>query len=189
MSGRRMMLKPQKPFIASEDKCAKLTEDLATAELMLQKSKSLKDTIDAKHTAAQEKCQKMVRKYDRLKASILGRASNQFAEGFVKAKEQIRIVDPNFDLSRIGFLKEIKDDQKVGDDDVDLDLLPKFDSESESEEEEENGDNDGDQGGDGGQGHGDNDGDNDGGQGQGNNEKGSDATMNRDTIANNEDLA
>ncbi|XP_057445170.1 uncharacterized protein LOC130737428 [Lotus japonicus] len=120
---------------SSEKKCAKLTEDLATSDLLLQKTKSLKEAIDVKHTAAQAKCRKMEEKYERLNASILGRASIQFGQGFLNAKEQISVVEPDFDLSCIGFLKEIKDGQVVGDDDVDIDLLPQFNSESEYEEE------------------------------------------------------
>ncbi|XP_057446495.1 uncharacterized protein LOC130738523 [Lotus japonicus] len=62
----------KKSLQESEDKCAKLTEELATSELLLKKTKSLRDTINSKHTILQEKCEKLVGKYDRLKESILG---------------------------------------------------------------------------------------------------------------------
>ncbi|XP_057439359.1 uncharacterized protein LOC130731171 isoform X2 [Lotus japonicus] len=124
-----------KKLTSAEEKCTKLTADLAASDLLLQKTKSLKEAINDKHTAVQAKCQKLEKKYERLNASILGRASLQFAQGFLAAKEQISVVEPGFDLSRIGWLKEIKDGQVVGDDDISLDLLPQFNDESESEEE------------------------------------------------------
>lgn len=120
----------------NEDQLAGVSKQLSETEILLRKEKSLRGAIDAKHTAAQEKIKELAAKHKRLKESILGRASRQFALGFVKAKEQISIVDPNFDLSKIGFLKEVRDGQVVGDDDIDLDDFPKFDSESEDEEEE-----------------------------------------------------
>ncbi|XP_057446356.1 uncharacterized protein LOC130738398 isoform X2 [Lotus japonicus] len=124
---------------SAEEKCAKLTEDLAASDLLLQKTKSLKEAINDKHTAIQAKYQKLEKKHDRLNASILGRASLQYAQGFLAAKEQISVVEPGFDLSRIGWLKEIKDGQVVGDDDISLDLLPQFNDESEPEEDGEDG--------------------------------------------------
>ncbi|XP_057454268.1 uncharacterized protein LOC130745880 [Lotus japonicus] len=134
-----------KKLKSAEEKCTKLTAELAASDLLLQKTTSLKEAINDKHTAIQAKCQKLEKKYERLNASILGRASIQFAQGFLAAKEQISVVEQGFDLSRIGWLKEIKDGQVVGDDDISLDLLPQFNDESESEEEEDDGEDKNDQ--------------------------------------------
>ncbi|XP_057414990.1 uncharacterized protein LOC130709872 [Lotus japonicus] len=60
-----------KKLTSAEEKCTKLTVDLAASDLLLQKTKSLKEAINDKHTAVQAKCQKLEKNHDNLHVATI----------------------------------------------------------------------------------------------------------------------
>lgn len=75
---------------------------------------------------------------EELKRSMLTKASALYVVGFIKAKEQLKVIDLNFDTSRIGFLKEIKDGQVMRDEDPYPTDLPFLNDDGEESEDGEN---------------------------------------------------